>query len=136
MIKIITVLLCIFAFSASAQSQVNNILIYGEGDVQVTSDLDEYQTLLPGVPIQGTIMITHTEDNKVDPSSFSLGDKPLKVEFVQSVPMTDYGSFVVSIYKFTLDGKAKGVYTLPPIQVKVGDKYYRAAPLVIQVNPA
>lgn len=117
------------------QNSPNNILIYGEGNVQVTSEINEYQNVSAGMPIQGSVMITHQEKSLVDPGSFLMGDKPLKVEFVQSVPMSEYGSLVVSIYKFNLEGKNKGVYTLPPIRVKVSGKYYQAAPLNIQVNP-
>jgi hypothetical protein len=117
------------------QESPNNILIYGEGNVQVTSEVNEYQNISAGMPIEGTVMITHHENSRVDTTTFRMGDKPLKVEFVQSVAMSDNGSLVVSIYKFNLEGKSKGVYTLPPIQVQVDGKYYQAAPLIIQVNP-
>jgi hypothetical protein len=132
--KFVLIWLLCSAMSLMAQEALNNILIYGEGNVQVTSEVNEYQNIYAGAPIVGSIMITHTQNNPVDASSFRMGDKTLSVQFVQSVPMSDYGSYVVSIYHFQIGGMQAGIHTLPPIQVKVGNKTYQAAPLTLQVG--
>ncbi len=135
MIKIIFLLLFI-PLQLISQEPLNNILIYGEGDIQVTSEVNEYNPIAADVLIQGTIMITHPTANSIDVNSFRMGDKPLTVKFVQSVPMSSYSNVIVTIYQFQLDGLKKGVHTLPPIRVKVGGKDYQAAPLTIEVAPS
>ena len=83
-------------------------------------------------PVTGSVMITHDKTNTVDANSFRLGNKPLKVDFVQSASMD--GNLEVSIYKFQLESMQKGEYTLPPIVVKVGGKDYQAPPITIEVD--
>lgn len=114
-----------------AAPQSNN-LIYEGGTTQVSSDIDEYDNITSGTPITGSVMVTHDKKNIVDPNSFRLGSKPIKVNFVQSASMD--GILEVSIYKFQLEGMQKGSYTLPPITVKVDGKDYQAPPMTIEVS--
>jgi hypothetical protein len=111
-----------------------NILIYGEGTTQVTSEIDKYEKILSGAPIRGSIMITHAAHDKVDSSSFLLGDKPLPVKFVQSIPVSSFSNLLITIYQFELEGMRPGLHTLPAIKVKVGGKEYQAPPLTIPVE--
>lgn len=117
-------------FSIDTQS---NVLIYTD-PVQISSEINQYEQLVAGTPIQGSVMVTHDAKNAIDPNSFRLGNKLLSVEFVQSVPMSDYSNLVVTIYKFRLDGMKKGIHTLPPIKVKVGGKEYQAPPLTLEIG--
>jgi hypothetical protein len=110
----------------------SNVLIYTD-PVQISSSINAYENLTAGQPIQGSVMVTHQENNAVDADSFKLGDKPLKVELVQSTPMSSYSHLVVTIYSFQFPGMSQGMYTLDPINVKVGGKVYQAPPLTIQV---
>lgn len=110
-----------------------NVLIY-TNTVQVNSEIYQYENINPGIPIQGSVMITHDVNNTVDVNSFKLGDRPLKVDLVQSVPMSSDSKLVVSIYQFQLEGMKAGLYTLAPIEVVVGGKAYLAPPMTIQVG--
>lgn len=119
------------SFQLGAQEE-SNVLLYTD-PVQVSSSINAYENLTAGQPIQGSVMVTHQENNAVDPDSFKLGKKTLKVELVQSTPMSSYNPLVVTIYSFQLPGMSQGMYTLDPISVKVGGKVYQAPPLTIQV---
>jgi len=111
-----------------------NIFVYGEGDTQVNSEINVYENLVAGAPIQGSVMITHNKNAVIDANSFRLGDKPLKVTLVQSVSMSSYSSLIVTIYQFQLEGMPQGSYILPSIKVKVDGKEFQAPPLSIQIG--
>lgn len=113
---------------------VANDLVYDEGSNEVTSQINEYENLTANTPIQGSIFITHKVNNKVDEGSFRLGDKQLKVTFVQTTQMSSSSTIVVSIYSFGLPGMPVGIHTMPPINVTVGGKKIQALPLVIEVS--
>lgn len=128
--KILVFFLCFPLWLQAA----TNMLIYNEGNVQISSEIYQYDQVVAGLPIEGSVMITHDTKQTIDPSSFRLGDKRLNVKFVQSVPMSQQDHLVVTIYKFQLQGMKKGNHTLPPIKVKVGGKEYQAPPLMVQVQ--
>ena len=111
-----------------------DVLVYNEGDTEVTSEIDIYQNLVEGVPIKGTIFVTHDSTSPVDINSFRLGDKLLKVVFVQSTAMSSTGTLEVSVYSFQLDGLKKGANNLPPISVKVGKKEVQAAAMTVDIG--
>ena len=115
--------------------KINNDLVYGNGSSEITTQVNQYDKISANKPIQGSIFITHDAKNSVDASSFRLGNKPLKVTFVQNTQMSP-GSVVVSIYSFQLEGMGAGIHTLPSINVKVGNKLIQALPLVIEVQGA
>ena len=112
----------------------NNILIWDQGTVQVDSQVNAFENIVADKPIKGSVMITHDASNPIDDKTFRMGDKPLKVEFVQTLSVSSRSKLVLSIYNFTIDGMKNGVYTLPPIKVKIGGKEYEAPPLSIQVG--
>lgn len=133
------ILLCIFLLASSgmlpADGFNDNILIYDQGDIQVSTTVDTYEQLTPGSPIKGSIMITRQRKDQVDANSFLLGDKPLKTEFIQSEPISSYdGSLVIDIYRFQTEGMDTGNHALPSIKVKINGKEYVAPPLSIQVS--
>jgi len=109
-----------------------NVLIYGDS-VQISSEINEGETIVAKKPIQGTLMITHDEKNPVDLNSVTMGGKHLKLEFVKTVSMSSYSNLGVDVYQFQLEGMDSGFQTLPPIKVKVGGKEYEAPPLMIRV---
>lgn len=121
-----------FAFGATQA----DVLIYGQGDTQISSELDAYQDMKEGVPLSGSVFVTHDIKDVVDVKSFTMGGKPLKVEFVRTVSMSSYGGNPeLSIYSFKLEGLKAGEYTLPPIVVKVGSKKFQAPPLIVEIGP-
>lgn len=126
-------MLLLTPLSLLAETSPSNVLIYTD-PVQISSSINAYENIVAGVPIEGTVMVTHQENSAVDPSSFRIGGKPLNVQFVQTVAMSDYSNLVISFYSFKLEGMNKGQYTLDPINVKVGGKVYYAPPLTIQVG--
>lgn len=126
-------LLCLPLDINSAES--NNILMYQGGDVQVTSEINnQYQSIAVNSPITGNVMVTHDANTPIDAKSFRIGNKPLNVSFVQSIPMSSFSNLVITIYKFEIEGRKMGIYTLDPISVKVGDKDYQAPPMTVQVG--
>lgn len=85
-------------------------------------------------PIQGTVLITHDKNERVDLNSFFLEGKPLEVSLVKNVNMSIEGDTVVTIYSFQLPGKEKGGYLLAPITVKIGGKSYNSLPFPYEVQ--
>lgn len=127
-------LVCTSANFAFGDIQAD-VLIYDQGDTQISSELDAYQDMKEGVPLTGSVFVTHDIKNTVDINSFALGDKPLKVEFVRTVSMSSYGgNLELSIYSFKLEGLKNGEHTLPPIVVKVGSKMFQAPPLLVEIG--
>jgi hypothetical protein len=133
MLRLFFFILCFIPLQLVSDTPLSNVLLYKEA-VQVNSEINEYSHVVAGIPIQGSIMITHDANNPIDVHSFAFGDKPLKVELVQSVPISSYSHLMVSIYRFELEGMKKGIHTLQPIKVKVGGKEYQAPPLTIEVG--
>jgi hypothetical protein len=132
--KFFIIFLFLFTLSFNSEADQNNILMYGGGNTQVTSELNEYRNIVAGRPIIGTIMVTHDSNNAVDIHSFRLGNQPLQVELIQSARLSSYSPLEITTYRFQLDGLTKGIHTLAPVKVNVGGKDYQAAPLVIEVT--
>lgn len=129
----LTLFLAVCGISSKEFMQAD-ILPYGGGSTEITSQINEYQNIVANKPIQGILFVTHDNNNPIDINSFRLGDKPLKVTFVQTTRMSLSSNLVVTIYNFQLDGLPIGTYTLPPINVKVAGKEVQALPLVIEVS--
>ena len=130
----LTMLILFFAhLSLSSYELDPDVLIYGD-TIQVNSAIGDYENVVAGKPIHAYIMVTHNANRVIDPNSFWMGDKPLQVKFVKSVPMSNASSLVISIYHFQIQGLTTGFHSLPPIKVKVGGKDYQAPPLIIQVG--
>lgn len=140
MMKAVLLTLCFLvsslSFAAPSSDATSNILIYDGGTVQVTSEINAYDNIVAGVPIKGSVLITHDENQLIDQNSFNMDGKPLPVKFFQTVTMSAYSKLVLSIYHFQLDGMTAGAHTLAPIKVKVGGKEYQALPLTVDVSPS
>ncbi len=92
------------------------------------SSIDENQ------PITGSVMITHNKNNVVDVNSFRMGKEPLAVEFVKDVQFDPNNPLILTIYSFRIPGKSPGLYALPAVSVKVGEKNYQSVMLSYSVQ--
>ncbi len=131
--KFIQMLFILVSLQNMASADVNNILTYEGGDLQINSEINIYDPLAAGQPIHGSIFVTHNVNQPIEINHFFLGDQPLKVSFFKSTSMSAFNGLEVSVYQFTLKGMDKGVHILPPIQLKVGSKTYQADPLVLEI---
>lgn len=133
MLKFIFLLVAL-SLSINLISTQPDILIYDEGNIQVNSQINEFENPVAGKPLQGSILITHDLKNKIDKKSFQLGNQTLDVTFVKTIQMPA-SNLVVSIYSFQINALKEGPpKTLPPISVKVDGKRYQAPPLTIKVK--
>jgi len=114
-------LLCFLAFPIDAQS------------VQVSAEIETES--YENEPLKGNISITHEKGEKVETSSFSLGKKPLPVELVKEVQIAPTNPLVLSIYRFHLPAQPQGLYALPAISVRVGEKLYQSPMSSYTVQP-
>ncbi len=132
-------LLALLLIAGNLPSQIPppeaNVLVYQE-NVQISAEIDEYDNLRAGLPLSGSIMVTHDANVPVDQNSFMIGDKSLEVTFVQNVLMSSMSNLQVTIYHFQLGGLSVGQHTLPIIKVKVGGAYYAAPPIILQIYPS
>lgn len=94
----------------------------------------QWDNIYENQPIDGFVSVTHDSQFKVDEQSFTLNSKPLKVTFDKEVKFSPSSPLVISIYKFTIPGMAKGLQILPEISVKVNGKLYKSPPISFQVQ--
>ncbi len=123
MVKILHLLLLSFLLTFRILAQ----------DVKVSTSMSEYN-LVEGEPLQGTISITHDEGQKVRPDTFILKGKPLTVEFVREVKISQGNPLVISIYSFKLPASKSGLHILDAVSVNVGNKQYQSPISTYQVN--
>lgn len=112
--------------------QTKNSFAYG-ADVTVTSEMSDYN-LTEGQPLKGTVTVTRDRNNPIDTSSFHIGNKPLTVDYIKDVRISENSPLTISIYNFELPSKPKGLYILDPISVKVGGQLYQSFKVSYQVN--
>lgn len=106
---------------------------YGEGTIQISSEIDQADSLQAGVPIQGSVVITHSINKIIDSATFRLGDEPLQAWLDKSISLTSDDRVLMTVYRFQLKGKDPGTYTLPSIKVNISGKDYLAPSLTITV---
>lgn len=75
-------------------------------------------------PLEGTLTITRLKTEQIDPNSFQLNQKPLKVVFIKDTPLISDN--IISIYQFSQPAKSPGLYLLPSIEVKIDGKLYHS----------
>jgi len=121
-VQVITFSLLFLSFSFALYSQ----------DVVVSAEIESKGVV--GMPIKGSVTVTHDKEKKVDINSFRLGDDPLDVEFVKEVQISPGSPIVVSIYHFTLEPKTEGLHQLREISVSVGGEVYRSFSLTYEVE--
>ena len=98
------------------------IKAFSLGANAVSIEANQYVSV--GQPIEVSVMVTHEKTSKVELESFKLGDEPLTVRFAKEVSMSENSDLVISIYKFLIKPKKKGLYTIPPVSVKIGGKEF------------
>jgi hypothetical protein len=105
------------------------VMVFSQ-DVKVNAIID---SAIAGDPIQGTVTIEHNHAESVDPKSFTLNKKKLPVSLVRSFQVTPPDPLTLSIYSFTLPPQEKGLYVLPEISVRVGEKRVQSPPSSYEV---
>ena len=93
-------------------------------EVIVTSEIEGVGKV--GMPLKGTITVTHDRTALVDENSFLLGAEPLNIEYLKEVKVAPNSPLTISIYSFTLMPDEAGLMQLPEIGVFVGGKEYRS----------
>jgi len=115
-------------------TQQRNVFVYGEGDIQVSIQINSFENIAPNMPFQASVMVQHPSTSTVDTSSFTTGGKPLKVQFVRDVTISPYGNIVLSIYNYQIPGMPTGSQVIPPVKVKVAGEYYESLSLSIDIG--
>jgi len=104
--------------------------------VLIEAAIDDNQGIV-NQPLSGSIAITHTRKATIDRQSFRIGGKPLSTSLAQEVSISPGSEgLVISLYKFQLSAKVKGLYSLDPISVKIGEKTYQSIPSTYEVREA
>lgn len=85
-------------------------------------------------PLDGIITITHKNEEKIEPGSFTMEGKRLEVSLAKEVLMSASSDTLVAIYNFQLPAKDQGLYVLPEISVKIGDQTYQSVPSSYEVK--
>lgn len=93
-------------------------------DVIVTSEIEGKGKV--GMPLRGTVTITHDRKLAVDENSFMMGEEPLEVEYLKEVQVAPNSPLTISIYSFTLMPDEPGLKELPEITVTVGGKQFQS----------
>jgi len=116
----LTLFLCVFVFNNIDASNI---------DSGVNQNLGQ-----ENYPVTGTITVTHAKNENIDTSSFNLGDNQIAPTFVKDMPLSN--DQVISIYSFTFPGQPPGLYILPGVTVKVGNKVYQSVPSTYEIMGA
>lgn len=101
--------------------------------VEIAVAVNPYQTY-ENEPVQTTISITHDASLKIDASTFTMENKPLKVESVKTVKLSSSSPLELSIYNFVIPGKPKGLYYIPEISVMLNGIKYSSYPISYEVS--
>lgn len=78
-------------------------------------------------PLSGTVTITHSPNDKIDPQSFTLDGKPLQVDLVKRVGVgvtQDKEGTNLTIYHFEIPPQKEGRHVLNPVSVKINNKLF------------
>ncbi len=122
MVRALSLLFFVFCSSIFAQ------------EVIVTSKIEGSPQL--GMPVEGTITITHDRSKAVDTNSFAMGGEPLEVEFLKEVQVAPDLPLIISIYTFTIEPQEVGLQELPRVSVDVGGTVYHSFSSTYQVEKA
>lgn len=118
--------ICLFLFYGLAIGKLEAVPF-----VDASMDSLSNQTDLP---LKGTLTITHSEEEKIDPQSFTIEGKPLEASLIKEVKISASSDTWVSIYAFQLPAQDKGLYVLPSIAVKIEGQIYHTTPSTYEVR--
>ncbi|MBA3237561.1 MAG: BatD family protein [Parachlamydiaceae bacterium] len=102
----------------------------------VEVDIDIKPQFFGSAPIEGTVIVSHSKEEKVDPESFKLGTETFKVELIKEEPMTASGDLILSLYHFKLPPRLKGPHIFREVTVDVGGTKYQSVPRTFEVKDA
>ena len=106
-----------------------------QGDVQVSAAIEQ-ENIYESRPLRGIITITHPENLKIDEASFTLENASLQAELVKSTKISPDNPLTITIFRFEIPGKSKGLYFLPEISVSIDGKTYQSFPSTYEVRAA
>ncbi len=109
--------------------------------VKITVQTNE-DTSSEDMPIQVQAIISHDENESIDPYSFKLDDKELEVKFTgkssqSSISITNgrrtESHTSLSTYTFTIPPNHRGIHIIPPITITIGDNEYHSEPTTYEI---
>jgi len=132
--RLFTILAC-FAFVSTAPTD-----IAVDVPAKVSLSVDQ-GGVVEDQPIKVTLSIIRELKQKVEPETFSLDDKPIKLQFVSDeyppelaiFPKNDPDSIVTSTYSFTLPAKKRGLYVMGVVSGTVGGIQVQSVPISFEV---
>jgi hypothetical protein len=104
----------------------------GGTPVRVYADLDP--DLFENAPIMGTISVEHSEKSVIDKSTFRLKNAPLAVEQIKQVKYSPTDPLTLTIFRFQLPPREKGLYPLDEISVSVDGRVYSSVSTSFEVK--
>lgn len=109
-------------------------IVCGQGGqtVRVFADLDS--NLQENLPVRGTISVEHPNTAPIDKNSFLIKNVPLKTEQIKEVRYSPKDPLTLTIFRFELPARGKGLYPLDEISVKVGGAIYKSAASSFEVK--
>jgi hypothetical protein len=110
-------------------------LAYAQATAEIRVDVDLPTQIPENSAITGTVIVSHSSKEKIDPSKFRLNRQPLAVQLQHEEPMT-VGNLILSMYSFSIPSESKGLYILPAISVTVDGKEYRSFPRTYEITEA
>lgn len=93
--------------------------------------------------LEGKISVYHSVNEAIDADSFKMEGEPLAVEFLFDAKITPeerarlpqfQATDIVSIYRFRIPGKPKGLYLLPSIALTINQKPIQSFPTTYTVT--
>ena len=129
-----SVLLCIFLLSVQGLA----------ADVRVAVKVDS-STIGENAPIYPLVQVTRSAGQEIDVNTFQLGDQALEVQFMGDQSHSSFTiingtrssqSFVISTYRFKLDGKPSGLHVVPPVSVEVDGVRYKSSQTAFSIQAA
>jgi hypothetical protein len=106
------------------------VQLHAADDSEISASV-ENNTAIEKIPITGLITITHPKEQMVDLHAFKMENTALPVNLIREDTI---GNLVVSIYRFRLDPKPKGLYLLPAITVSIRGKSFTSIPVSYEVK--
>lgn len=104
-----------------------------QGFAAVNVDMDLPTQFSENSAISGTIIVSHTSKEKIDPQKFSINKKPLEVKLQREQPLPS-GDLILSMYGFSLPAQPKGLYVFPAVIINVNGKDYASIPRTYEIT--
>ncbi|MCB1114598.1 MAG: BatD family protein [Chlamydiia bacterium] len=96
--------------------------------------LPDNERLFEERPVEGTIVVTYPANKELKTDSFSYQKSSLVVDFLRRVSVSGQSPLNVDSFRFKLPPMPKGLQTLAPISVKVGDQSFSSTPVAVKIQ--